>query len=159
MKWVLLVIFNSKYPYFNGAFLFPQPSQEYCGNSISCLNSHYPATSAELMLLFLNIDFSTHISRIASILAQNISMEKTKEIFWYFLRQLRSEQSSIGNISTKYSPLKIKKMKKVILLNWYSHTNTLKCLINVRRTFINFKVFSHQYFLIRNHTFIKFGAR
>ena len=34
--------------------------------------------------------------------------------------------------------------------------NTLRCLINVRRTFIDFRVFSHQYFLIRDRTFIEF---
>ena len=33
---------------------------------------------------------------------------------------------------------------------------TLRCLINVRLTFINFKVFSHQYVLIMNRTFIRF---
>ena len=35
---------------------------------------------------------------------------------------------------------------------------TLRCLINVRRTFINFKDFSHQYLLIRDRTFIKFES-
>ena len=33
---------------------------------------------------------------------------------------------------------------------------TLSCLINVHRTSINFKDFSHQYLLIRDRTFIKF---
>ena len=36
--------------------------------------------------------------------------------------------------------------------------DTLRCLINVSRTFINFRVFSHQYFLIRDLTFIKFKS-
>ena len=36
------------------------------------------------------------------------------------------------------------------------NANTLRCLINVRRSFINFKDFSHQYLLIRDRTFIKF---
>ena len=35
---------------------------------------------------------------------------------------------------------------------------TLRCLINVRRTFINFKDFSQQYFLIRDDTFIRFES-
>ena len=44
-----------------------------------------------------------------------------------------------------------------ILFNKIS--STLRCLINVRRTFINFRVFSHQYFLIRDRTFIKFESK
>ena len=39
-----------------------------------------------------------------------------------------------------------------------SFSNTLGCLINVRHTFINFKVFSHQYSLIRACTFIRFES-
>ena len=56
----------------------------------------------------------------------------------------------------------------VLLLNVLSLLNflfekdqkisTLRCLINVSHTFINFKDFSHQYFLIRNRTFIRFES-
>ena len=35
---------------------------------------------------------------------------------------------------------------------------TLRCLINVRRTFINFRVFSHQYFLIRDRAGVSGGS-
>ena len=38
------------------------------------------------------------------------------------------------------------------------YISTLRCLINVRRTFINIRVFSHQYFLIRDRTFINFES-
>ena len=36
--------------------------------------------------------------------------------------------------------------------------STLRCLTNVRRTFINFKDFSHQYLFIRDRMFIKFES-
>ena len=45
-----------------------------------------------------------------------------------------------------------------IKLQCFIKVRTLGCLINVRRTFINFKAFSHQYFLIRDRMFINFES-
>ena len=48
--------------------------------------------------------------------------------------------------------------KSSIDQNHLNFKSTLRCLINVRRMFINFRVFSHQYFHIRDRTFIKFES-